>query len=93
MGRDQTGLIDGVDRQIDYVRAAIARFGEDGIDVRGALCFPDVDGLPLFGQLKVRGVVIDGPKRVARLARRPGQLDLDTVERLWRQLADSFPKA
>lgn len=92
-GRDQTGLIDGVERQIDCVRAALAHFGEDGIDVRGALCFPDVDGLPMFARLKVRGVVIDGPKPVAKLARRPGQLDLDAVERLWRQLADSFPKA
>jgi Nuclease-related domain len=92
-GRDQTGLIEGIERQIEYVQVALARFGEDGIDVRGALCFPDVDGLPLFGQLKVRGVVIDGPKRVAKLARRPGQLDLDAIECLWRQLADSFPKA
>jgi hypothetical protein len=47
----------------------------------------------LFVQLKVCGVVIDGPKPVAKLARRPGQLDLDATERLWRQLADSFPKA
>jgi len=92
-GRDQTRLIDGVERQIELVRAALASFGEDSIDVRGALCFPAADGLPLLQQLSVRGIVIDGPKAVAKLARRQGQLGPDAVERIWRRLADSFPPA
>ena len=35
----------------------------------GALCFPDPDGLPLVSGLKVREVVIDGPKRIAKFTR------------------------
>jgi nuclease-like protein len=92
-GRDQTRLIDAVEHQIELVRNALARSGEDDIDVRGALCFPSVDGLPLLGQLSVRGIIVDGPKPVATLARRPGRLGPEAVERIWRHLAHSFPQA
>ena len=92
-GHDQTRLIDAVEHQIQLVRSALARCGEDDIDVRGALCFPEVDGLPLLRKLSVRGIIIDGPKPVARLARRPGQLSSHAVDRIWRQLAHSFPQA
>jgi hypothetical protein len=60
-GRDQTKLIDGVERQISYVWAALRKANEPDIDLRGALCFPNVEGLPLFRQLSVREIVIDGP--------------------------------
>ncbi len=91
-GRDQTKLIDGVERQIDAVRVTLASGGSQ-IDVRGALCFPDPDGLPIFGHLKVRAILIDGPKPIAKLARRPGPLDEDQIERIWRHLATTFPPA
>jgi Nuclease-related domain len=47
-GRDQTKLITGVEKQTGYIRAALAKLnlGQE-IEVRGALCFPNVDGLPL----------------------------------------------
>jgi Nuclease-related domain len=92
-GRDRTGLIVGVERQIGYVRSTLGRLEMDGIDVRGALCFPNVDGLPLFSELRVREIVIDGPKRVAKLARRPGLLDAAAIERVWVHLGRSFPPA
>lgn len=92
-GRDQTGLIDGVERQIDLVRTALRRVGEDQIDVRGALCFPHIDGLPILAQLSVRGISIDGPKRVAKLARRPGPLHPKTIDQIWSNLGHSFPEA
>lgn len=92
-GRDQTRLVEGVERQVELVRAALSGCGEDDIGVRGALCFPDVDGLPLLGQLSLRGVVIDGPRPVAKLARRPGQLDSEAVDRVWHELAGLFPQA
>lgn len=91
--RDQTRLIDGVERQVAYVRTALSRAGEGEIDVRGALCFPDPDGLPLLRQLVVRDTVIDGPKPVAKLAARPGPLGAGTVDRLFRALGASFPPA
>ena len=89
-GRDQTHLIDGVERQLDHVRKAL---GRSSVEVRGALCFPDVDGLPLFSQLSVRDIVIDGPKPIAKIARRPGPLNPETIEQFWQQLARAFPPA
>ncbi len=91
-GRDQTKLIDGIERQLDAVRATLANGGFQ-IDVCGALCFPDPDGLPTFGHLKVRAILIDGPKPIAKLARRHGPLDTDHIERIWRHLATAFPPA
>jgi hypothetical protein len=51
-----------------YIRAALAKLklGQE-IEVRGALCFPNVDGLPLFAQIEIRGIIVNGPKPVARL--------------------------
>ena len=92
-GRDRTGLIDGVEGQIDVVRCVLSRAGHHEVDVRGALCFPDVDGIPLFRQLRVRDVAIDGPKPVAKLAARPGPLSDELVSRLWGELARALPPA
>lgn len=93
-GRDQTELIAGVEKQIGYVRTALATLslGHE-IDVRGALCFPNVDGLPLFGQIEIRGIIVNGPKPVARLAARPGTLEQAVVERVLDHLARALPSA
>ena len=88
-GRDQTRLIDGVERQVDLVAAALSRAGFGDLDVRGALCFPDPDGLPLR-QLSVRGIAIDGPRPIAKLARRAGPLSDDQVDQLAQQLDAIF---
>jgi hypothetical protein len=92
-GRDQTRLIDGVERQVAYVRAALRGLGELDVERRGALCFPNVDGLPLFRQLSVRDIIIDGPKPVSKLAARPGSLRPEDIDRVWRALAHRFPPA
>lgn len=92
-GRDRTSLIDGVERQIGFVRSALGSAGYEDVEIRGALCFPNVDGLPLFRQLVVRDVVIDGPKPVAKLAARPGAIAPKAVERLWACLGGLFPAA
>lgn len=92
-GRDQTTLIDGVERQVEYVRQTLADTGEAAPSIRGAMCFPNTDGLPLFRQLMVRDIVIDGPKPVARLAARPGPLQPEDIVRIWQVLARQFPPA
>jgi hypothetical protein len=92
-GRDQTKLIDGVERQIEQVRHALARMDHPAIDIRGALCFPNVNGLPILSRLSVRDILIDGSKPVAKLARRPGPLHGDAVELLWTGLGRAFPPA
>lgn len=84
-GRDRTKLVEGAERQLAAVRSVIADIN-DGVDIRGALCFADVDGLPLLRRLSLRGVLIDGTRAVARLACRPGSLSSEHVEALWQQL-------
>jgi Nuclease-related domain len=91
-GRDQTRLIEGVRRQVGVVLASLERAGET-VDVRGALCMARSDGLPLLGHLTVSGVPIDGPKRVANLARRPGPLPAGHVQRVAHLLATALPAA
>jgi hypothetical protein len=92
-GRDRTGLISGVERQLGYVRSALTGAALEGIRLRGALCFPNVDGLPLFSQPRVRDIVIDGPTPVVKLASRPGPLDTGAIDPVWAQLGHRFPPA
>jgi hypothetical protein len=92
-GRDRTTLVDGLERQIGYVRAVLRSAAEAEVEIRGALCFPNADGLPMFRQLSVRDVILDGPKPVSRLAARPGPLSPQAVERLWHLLGRRFPPA
>ena len=92
-GRDRTSLVDGVERQIGFVRSALSRAGYTDVEILGALCFPKVDGLPLFRRLVVRGVLIDGPKPIAKTAGRAGRLCTDAVDGMWRALGLQFPPA
>jgi hypothetical protein len=93
-GRDQTKLIAGVEKQIGYVHATLAELDlAQEVDVRGALCFPNVDGLPLFGQIEIRGIIVNGPKPVSRVAARPGTLERAVVERVLGHLARALPPA
>jgi hypothetical protein len=91
-GREQTRLVEGVRRQVDLVTAALERAGES-VDVCGAMCIVDVDSLPLFSHIQVDGVPIDGPKHIARLARRPGLLSPEGVLRVAATIAQAFPPA
>jgi Nuclease-related domain len=91
-GRDRTSLIDRVERQIERVRAALNLIAEDRIDVRGALCFANVDGLPILAHLSVREIIIDGTRPVAKLAGRPGPLNPETIDRIWKHLGHSLTR-
>lgn len=91
-GHDRTRLIYGVRGQAEAVRALLAQ-REIAIDVRCALCFASVDGLPWFRRLEVEGVLIDGARRVAKLATRPGAHTAEEVDRIVRLLAAVLPAA
>lgn len=86
--RDRSKLLDGAERQLSAVRAVA-----DGIDVCAALCFVETSGLPLLGRLRPRGILVDGPRRVARVARRGGPLDSAAIDRLVAVLDRRFPRA
>lgn len=81
-GRDRTHLIDGIEKQIDVVRAIVDQVSSAPVEVRGALCFINPAGLPLFGSQSARGILIDGTRAVAKLARRAGSLGDDEIARL-----------
>ena len=87
-GRDKTKLIEGVERQVDLVREV---FGD--YDIRGALCWMKFDGLPLIGTVEMRGIRVDGPKPIAKIAARPGGLSAADVNDLALRLANHFPPA
>jgi hypothetical protein len=86
--RDRSRFLDGAERQLTAVRAVA-----DGIDVRVALCFVETSGLPLLGRLRPRGILIDGPRGVARVAKRRGPLDTATIDELVAMLDRRFPQA
>lgn len=92
-GRNQTKLIDGIERQLDHVRRALAGSPFAEADVRGALCFPAPEGLPLLGRLFVRRILIAGPRGVANLADRPGTLAASKISELAYTLARQLPEA
>lgn len=92
-GRDRTNLIDGVEKQIDAVRDLVAALSPRPIDVRGALCFVDPDGLSPFGRQSVRGVLVDSTGAVAKLSRRPGLLGEEQIANLYEELATALPAA
>ena len=54
-GRDRSSLVYAVERQVGYVRTALrgVQFAHP-VEIRGALCSPNPDGLPLVSGLKVR---------------------------------------
>jgi hypothetical protein len=83
-------LVDGVERKVGYVPHAA--LSDPEVDVRGALCFPP-EGLPLFSDLRIRNIMIDGPKPIAKLACRPGPLTPERIEELWQQLGRALPQA
>jgi hypothetical protein len=85
-GRDQTKLIRGVERQAEAVSELLRSVGLQA-EVRAALCFATPDGLPLWRKLEVDGVLVDGPRRVAELAARPGTLTAEQRQQILRELA------
>jgi hypothetical protein len=92
-GRDQFKLVAGVEKQIGFVREVLDTAGHPDLDIRGALCFSNVDGLPLLGHPSLRGIQIDGARATAKLAKRPGDLTAARVEELRQLIGRGLPPA
>jgi hypothetical protein len=63
-GRDRTDLVRGLARQVDGVRLMLADLNMK-VPVHGALCFVDAR-LPLLHAQTMNGLLIAGPRRIAR---------------------------
>lgn len=89
-GRNQTKLLDGLDRQVAAVRAAID--SRDDIPVQGVLCFTNAD-LPLLGTLKIRDHLLLYRKSLAKRLNADGPLSSEEIDELARRLAVALPPA
>jgi hypothetical protein len=88
--RDCTKLVDGVLKQVDLVRAALASKAVEA-PLMGALAFVDADWPMIGGAFSTRGVHVLWPRRLRKLVLAPGQLeDIDAVDSI---LATHFPPA
>lgn len=94
-GRDHTGAVRAVERQVLAVSRALSvhGHGHELPAVRGALCVPEGLALISFTELRLHDVLIDGPQTVAFVASRPGPLGPEQVRRLAGRLERAFPSA
>ena len=90
-GRDKSKLIDGLDKQVALVRAAMAAILPEA-PVHGALCFVDAD-LPMFGSLSFKGYPLLYPKGLAKRLNAAGPLTIDAVRLAAAELAVRLPRA
>jgi hypothetical protein len=93
-GRDRTRQIDALERQIKNVSSALERGGADGIRVTGALCYPFMRRRWLH-KSRARGglIVVDRPRQIAMLTRRPGPLGTSEIGELAGILERAFRPA
>jgi Nuclease-related domain len=91
-GRDQTKLIDGLDRQVAVVRAALERIGHEDTLVQGVLCFTTAD-LPLIGTTTMRGHLLLSRKGLAKRLNEDGPLPAAEIDKIARSLAWQLPAA
>jgi hypothetical protein len=89
--RDHTALVATVQEQVEAIRDLLAMRGLPHIDVSGALCMNNGEGLPMFRQLRVRGVLIESTKAVANLADRKGALNSETIAVAHAHLVSAYP--
>ncbi len=97
-GRDQTKLIEGLDKQVSRVRRAITEI-EPEVPIHGCLCFVAPEGfladsgLPLLRTLRIGGYPLYYPRRLAKRLNQSGALEPDHAVRLQAELAERLPEA
>lgn len=77
-GSDRTPAVDLLLAQRREIEHLINGDAQD-LRVKAALCWPEVEGSARFGSLTLKGVRVEGPRGVARLARRSGELPPEGV--------------
>jgi hypothetical protein len=97
-GRDQTKLIDGLDKQVARVKLALAEVASD-VPAHGCLCFVAPEGiladtgLPALRTLRINGYPLYSPRRLAKQLNRAGPLSTDRARALQAELAAVLPQA
>lgn len=88
--RDCTKLVDGVLKQVDVVRAALAH---DDAPVRGVLCFVEADWPLIGGSFTTRDVQALWPKKLYPQLQARGPMSCETIDDIHRRLAKALPAA
>jgi Nuclease-related domain len=97
-GRDKTKLVEGLRRQVDAVRAALALI-EQQVPVGGCFCFLNPDGqaggsgIPLLRTLSVDGFALYYPRRLSKRLNRDGPVSPEQIAVLAEALVELFPAA
>lgn len=92
-GRDRSKLVEGVHKQLEVVRAALASDGHDGVSLQGALCFIDGDWGFRFRPFTIDDVLVISPKALCDRLSQAGPLDRDQREALVDSLSRALPPA
>jgi hypothetical protein len=87
--RDCTKLVDGVLKQVDVVRAALA----DDVPVHGVLCFVEADWPLIGGSFTTRRVQALWPKKLYPQLEADGTLSAEAIDDIHRRLAMALPAA
>jgi hypothetical protein len=93
-GRDRSGQLDALTRQIEAVTRALERAGASEIPITGALCYPFMRRRWLHNS-RARGglITVDQPRQIAKHARRSGPLTRGEITQLATMLERAFPPA
>lgn len=91
-GRDRTNVIDGLERQMTAMRAALTATGRADVPLQGVLCFTIAD-LPVLGTQTLRGHLLLRPRALAKRLKADGPLERSTIEAVAHALAESLPRA
>ena len=88
-GRDSTRLLEGLDRQVEAVGAALA-VDRPELPIQGVLCFTKAELPPLL-PLRVGGHLLLHPRGLARKLNASGPLEPAGIEDVALTLASAFP--
>lgn len=97
-GRDQTKLVDGLTRQREAVRAALAATAP-AMPVHACFCFVNPDkqaggsGLPLLRTLRIDDFLLLYPRKLAKRLNAPGALSAESRREVAELLTTAFPRA
>jgi hypothetical protein len=87
--RDCTKLVDGVLKQVDIVRDLL----DADIPIHGVLCFVEADWPLIGGAFTTRGVQALWPKKLYPTLQAAGPLEIESLTKIHRTLADALPIA
>ncbi len=90
-GRNRTKAIDGLDRQVAAVRAALTTAVPDA-PIHGVLCFVDAD-LPMFGTLSMRSHLLLYRRPLSKRLKAGGPWSRDQIDHAARVLDIALPQA